>query len=65
MDDARALWDAEAEHVDDEPDHGLHDEAARGMWTQVLSDVLPDARSRVLDPCARGPELGAARRRDR
>lgn len=47
--DARAVWDAEAAHFDDAPDHGLHDDRLRRTWTQLLADVLPSQASRVLD----------------
>lgn len=48
-DDARELWDAEAAAFDDAPDHGLHDQAVRRMWTELLTGVLPERPGRVLD----------------
>lgn len=43
----RAVWDAEAERFDDQPDHGLLDPAVRAAQWSLLSQVLPPAR--VLD----------------
>ncbi len=45
----RAQWDAEAAHFDEAPDHGLRDDAVRRMWTELLTGVLPERPSRVLD----------------
>ena len=45
----RALWDAEADRFDDEPDHGLSDPSVRQAWTALLVDLLPPPPARVLD----------------
>lgn len=45
----RRLWNDEAAHFDDEPDHGLADTAVRAAWRQLLLDVLPSAPARVAD----------------
>ncbi len=42
-------WDAEAEHFDEEPDHGLRDPAVRAAWRELLLSVLPDAPATVAD----------------
>jgi SAM-dependent methyltransferase len=44
-----ALWDAEAETFDDEPDHGLRDPVVRDAWRSLLRSVVPPAPSRVAD----------------
>ncbi len=43
------LWDAEAVHFDDEPDHGLRDSATREAWRLLLRDHLPVPPARVAD----------------
>lgn len=48
-DDARALWDAEAELFDDAPDHGLRDPAVRRAWAALLLPLLPGRGMRVAD----------------
>lgn len=48
-DDARALWDAEAEFFDDGPDHGLRDPAVRRAWAALLLPLLPGRGLRVAD----------------
>lgn len=45
----RGLWDVEAAHFDDEPDHGLADARVRAAWRELLLDVLPPAPARVAD----------------
>jgi SAM-dependent methyltransferase len=45
----RELWDDEAAHFDDEPDHGLADRGVRAAWRALLLDVLPSAPARVAD----------------
>ncbi|GAA4884035.1 class I SAM-dependent methyltransferase [Kitasatospora terrestris] len=37
----RAYWDAAAEAFDEEPDHGLREEATRTAWAECLADWLP------------------------
>ena len=44
-----ALWDAEAEAFDDEPDHGLRDAVVRDAWRALLRSVLPPVPSRIAD----------------
>lgn len=44
-----ALWDAEAESFDEEPDHGLRDPVVREAWRALLRSVLPPAPARVAD----------------
>jgi len=44
-----AVWDAQADTFDDEPDHGLRDPATREAWRALLAGVLPAAPSRVAD----------------
>jgi SAM-dependent methyltransferase len=44
-----AVWDAQADTFDDEPDHGLREPATREAWRRLLTDALPDAPSRVAD----------------
>lgn len=43
------LWNDEAAHFDDEPDHGLVDPGVRAAWRELLLDVLPSAPARVAD----------------
>ncbi|GAA1183950.1 class I SAM-dependent methyltransferase [Ornithinimicrobium humiphilum] len=45
----RDLWDDEAAHFDDEPDHGLADPQVRSAWRELLLEVLPAAPGRVAD----------------
>ncbi|WP_134764821.1 class I SAM-dependent methyltransferase [Nocardioides sp. 1609] len=45
----RTYWDGEAEHFDDEPDHGLGDPATREAWRQLLAAHLPAAPADVVD----------------
>ncbi len=45
----REIWDAAASSFDDEPDHGLADEATRAAWRALLLGVLPPAPARVAD----------------
>ncbi len=42
-------WDAEAEHFDDEPDHGLRDPAIREAWRVLLREHLPAPPARIAD----------------
>lgn len=42
-------WDAEAEHFDDDPDHGLRDPAVREAWRSLLREHLPVPPARVAD----------------
>lgn len=49
MDRVRAEWDAEAEHFDREPDHGLLAPETRAAWWEVLEAVLPASPARVAD----------------
>lgn len=42
------VWDAEAEHFDDEPDHGLTTASIRDAWADLLRTYIPENRS-VLD----------------
>lgn len=46
---SRRLWDSEAEHFDQEPDHGLADPAVRRAWVDLLTQILPSARGALLD----------------
>lgn len=45
----RAEWDAEAEHFDQEPDHGMLAPETRAAWWEVLGVVLPASPARVAD----------------
>lgn len=49
LEEARAVWDAEAPTFDDEPDHGLRDPATRDAWRTLLLDHLPPAPARIAD----------------
>jgi SAM-dependent methyltransferase len=42
-------WDAEAASFDDEPDHGLHDDATRAAWRELLLRHLPRPPVRIAD----------------
>lgn len=42
------VWDAEAEHFDDEPDHGLTTAGIRDAWADLLRTYIP-AGSSILD----------------
>lgn len=44
---ARALWDQEAAHFDEEPDHGLAGHDVRAAWRDFLLEVLPLAPARL------------------
>ena len=56
---SRDLWNREAEHFDDEPDHGLADPGVRAAWRELLRDVLPPAPARVADlGCGTGTLTG-------
>jgi SAM-dependent methyltransferase len=43
------LWDHEAQTFDQEPDHGLHDDACREAWRELLLEALPPTPARVAD----------------
>lgn len=45
----RELWDEEAAHFDEEPDHGLVDRGVREAWRELFLGVLPQAPARVAD----------------
>lgn len=45
----RELWNDEAAHFDDEPDHGLADPDVRAAWRKLLLEVLPPAPARIAD----------------
>jgi SAM-dependent methyltransferase len=47
--DSAAYWDAQAEHFDDEPDHGLVDPTTRAAWAEVLGRLIPPSYRRVAD----------------
>ena len=49
IDEARALWDAEALTFDEAPDHGLADPETRAAWRDLLLAHLPPAPARVAD----------------
>ncbi|MEZ4672403.1 MAG: class I SAM-dependent methyltransferase [Anaerolineae bacterium] len=49
LNEARAVWDAEAAVFDEQPDHGLHDPRVRTAWINLLKTVLPPAPATVLD----------------
>lgn len=42
-------WDVEAASFDTQPDHGLHDEAVRGAWRELMMTALPPVPARVAD----------------
>lgn len=48
-DDARSLWDAEAEAFDDAPDHGLRDPEVRRAWIDLLLPLIGRRGLRVAD----------------
>jgi ubiquinone/menaquinone biosynthesis C-methylase UbiE len=48
-DDARALWDAEAEHFDEAADHGLHDPEVRRAWADLLLPLIHGRGLQVAD----------------
>ncbi len=45
----REFWDAQAATFDDEPDHGLSDDATKLAWTALLDDLLGDSLGDVVD----------------
>ena len=47
--DAREFWDSQAATFDEEPDHGLRDEAVRGAWGRLLLGLLPPGPARIAD----------------
>jgi SAM-dependent methyltransferase len=49
MTDDIAMWDAEASAFDDAADHGLRDPAVRGVWRELLLELLPEAPARIAD----------------
>lgn len=49
QDEQRRLWDAEAAHFDEEPDHGLREPRVREAWRRLLANHLPPAPADVLD----------------
>ena len=49
MDDAVGYWDEQAEHFDDEPDHGLRDPRVRAAWRDLLLPRLPAPGAAVAD----------------
>lgn len=48
-DDARSLWDAEAESFDDAADHGLQDPVVRRAWADLLLPLIDGRGLRVAD----------------
>ncbi|MGP3952183.1 class I SAM-dependent methyltransferase [Streptomyces sp. 7N604] len=44
-----AYWDAAAPSFDDEPDHGLREEATREAWSKLLVSWMPSRPADVLD----------------
>lgn len=48
-DEARALWDAEAERFDDAADHGLRDPRTRRAWADLLLPLIGGRERRVAD----------------
>jgi SAM-dependent methyltransferase len=42
-------WDGQAQHFDDQPDHGLHDAATRTAWVDLLSRLMAPPPGRVAD----------------
>lgn len=47
--DARSLWDAEAETFDDAADHGLRDPEIRRAWADLLLPLIDGRGRRVAD----------------
>lgn len=47
--DAAEFWDQEAARFDEEPDHGLRDEAVRRAWSELLLPLMPPAPASVID----------------
>lgn len=47
--EGRLVWDAEAEHFDDEPDHGLGDPDTRAAWRALLLGILPEVPAALAD----------------
>ena len=45
----RDFWDAQSSRYDEDPDHGLHDAAAREAWRAHLTQWLPEPPGIVLD----------------
>jgi ubiquinone/menaquinone biosynthesis C-methylase UbiE len=44
-----AIWDGQAAHFDDEPDHGLRDDAVRRAWIDHLRSWLPEPPADLVD----------------
>lgn len=56
---SREQWDREAEHFDEEPDHGLRDPAVRTAWRDLLGEIVPPSGSAVADlGCGTGSVAG-------
>lgn len=49
MERTREFWDAQAATFDEEPDHGLRDQAVRAAWADVLLPLMPPAPALVVD----------------
>ena len=49
LNQARAVWDAEAPSFDMEPDHGLRDPRTREAWKRLLASALGPGPLRVAD----------------
>lgn len=49
LQEARDTWDRWADRFDDEVDHGLRQADARSAWSNLLSELLPDASASILD----------------
>ena len=47
--DARSLWDAEAETFDDAADHGLSDPDVRRAWVNLLLPLIDGRGLQVAD----------------
>ncbi|MGQ3201163.1 methyltransferase domain-containing protein, partial [Microbacterium aurantiacum] len=47
--DARSLWDVEAETYDDAADHGLRDPDIRRAWADLLLPLIDGRGRRVAD----------------
>lgn len=47
--DARSLWDAEADTFDDAADHGLRDPEIRRAWAELLLPLIDGRGRRVAD----------------